>query len=366
MRSRLLWKIFALNTLVIVIGIAIVWLAIDHQASAYFMTLMKKYNIDPTEVNEMFLDATHRSLIWATVAACALALVVNLFLTRRILAPLSQMTAVTRRIAEGDYSVRLDVPSRDEVGALAAAFDQMAERLQRTETLRKTLIIDVAHELRTPLTNIRGYVEALRDGVVAPSRETFVSLHEETLRLASLVEDLLQLARAGAEPRSLQREDVQLRDSILEALEPFKSQLQEKGIRVRVELPSKDRCVHADREKLAKVFKNLVQNAAQYSPRNGYVRISAVPSDDGLKVVFANPGEGISEEDLPFIFEHFYRGEKSRSRELGGAGLGLAIVKEFVEAHGGPVGAESSPEETRVWLTLPARARSRDLGAPAE
>lgn len=354
MKSRLLWKLLGVNVLVIGIVILVVWLAIDYLASDYFMALMKQYRISPTVVHRMFLDATHRSLIWASLVTLALAVILSFLLTKKVLTPLSQMTGIARKIALGDYTARVQISSNDEVGQLATAFNQMADSLQRVEQLRKTMVIDVAHELRTPLTNMRGYLEALSDGVVAPSKETFESLHEETLRLAKLVEDLLQLARANASRGTLLRKRIDLQELALEVLDLFRPKFATKGIVVETELSDAEGRVLADPEKLAQVFRNLLQNAWQYTPYGGSVRISTERLPGGIKMIFANTGEGIAEEDLPFIFERFYRGEKSRSREHGGAGIGLAIVRELVEAHGGQVGAESSPVETRIWFTLPA------------
>lgn len=353
MKSRLLWKLLGINLVIIGIVILVVWLAFDYLAADYFMVLMKKYNIDPTAVHEMFLSSAHRYLIWASVFALVLAGVLSFLLTRRVLSPLSQMIGITQKIASGDYTGRAPIPSKDEVGQLATAFNQMAESLQRIEQLRKTMVIDVAHELRTPLTNMRCYLEALSDGVLPPSKKTLESLHEETLRLAKLVEDLLQLARADASKGALRVQTVKLQQLASQVLELFQPGFAAKKIVVEADLSTAEVQITADPEKLSQVFSNLLQNAWQYTPHGGNVRVSAERLPGRIKIVFANTGERIAEEDLPFIFERFYRGEKSRSREHGGAGIGLAIVKELVEAHGGQVGAESTPAKTRIWFTLP-------------
>jgi two-component system sensor histidine kinase BaeS len=353
MKCCLLWKLLGINVLVIGMVMLVVWLALDYLAADYFMVLMKRYHISPTAAHQVFLAAVHRSLIWASLAALAIAGILSFLLTRKVLHPLAQMTESTRKIAAGDYTVRVPAPSNDEFGKVAMAFNRMAENLQRIEQLRKTMVLDVAHELRTPLTNMRGYLEALRDGVLAPSKETFELLHEETLRLVKLVEDLLQLARADAARGTLRRRMIDLQRIASRVLDLFRPTFTTKGIVVKAELSGAKAMAMVDPEKLAQVFRNLLQNAWQYTPPGGTVGISAERMPEGIKLVFANSGEGIAEEDLPFIFERFYRGEKSRSRELGGAGLGLTIVKELVEAHGGQVGAESTPSETKIWFTLP-------------
>jgi two-component system sensor histidine kinase BaeS len=350
----LLWKLLAINILVIAFVIIIVWLAIDYLASSYFMTLMERYNISPTASHQMFVDAVHRYLIWASLAAILLALTLSFLLNRRVLGPLSEMTSITRKIASGDYSDKVPVTSQDEVGQLAEAFNRMSESLRRVEELRKTMVIDVAHELRTPLTNIKGYLEALADGVVPRTRKTFELLQEETMRLVHLVEDILRLARADAARTDLHKTEVNLQGLILQELDTFQPQFDSKRIHVETKLAESGRPLQADPDKLSQVITNLLQNAYQYTPSAGLVRISTQQTSHGIKVIFSNSGGELAGKDLPYIFERFYRGEKSRSREHGGAGIGLAIVKELIEAHDGQVGAGVSEGEIHVWFSLPA------------
>ena len=353
MKNRLLWKLLGINILVIGFVIIMVWLAVDYLAAGYFMTLMEKYNISPTSSHQMFLSAVHRYLVWASLGALVLAVGFSFLLMRRILHPLTQMTEITRKISSGDYSASLPVKSRDEVGQLALAFNRMAESLQKIEQLRKTMMIDVAHELRTPLTNIKGYLEALTDGVVSPSEETFELLQEETFRLVQLVEDILRLAKADAAKASLGKVEIDIVDLISQMLDSFRSQLEEKELRVETHFAHGEKNFWADPHHLSQVLQNLLQNSWQYTPSGGAVTISTELKPRLIKVVFTNTGGEIADEDLPFIFERFYRGEKSRSREHGGAGLGLAIVKELVEAHGGSVGAKLLNGSIQIWFELP-------------
>jgi signal transduction histidine kinase len=263
------------------------------------------------------------------------------------------MADITQRIAEGDYTSKIPIQSRDEVGQLAEAFNGMAESLRSVEDLRKNLMINVAHELRTPLTNIRGYLEGLVDEVVPATKEIFQLLHEETMRLADLVESILHLAKADAARADLQITDVRVGEMITQALDAFRTQLDAKRITVKPVSGDENTVLRADPAKLSQVINNLIQNAVQYSDSGGTLSISVERTDESVRVIFGNSGGDLSEQDLPFIFERFYRGEKSRSREHGGAGLGLAIVKELIEAHNGKVGAELCDGETRVWFSLP-------------
>jgi signal transduction histidine kinase len=351
--NRILWKLLGINILVIGFVIIIVWLAVDYLAAGYFMTLMEKYNISPTSSHQMFVSAVHRYLVWASLGALVLAVGFSFLLMRRILHPLTQMTEITSKIASGNYSASVPVNSQDEVGRLALAFNRMAESLQMIEQLRKTMMIDVAHELRTPLTNIRGYLEALTDGVVSPSEETFELLQEETLRLVQLVEDILRLAKADAAKASLRQVEIHIVDLIKQMLDSFRPQLEEKGIRLETHFANGEKTVWADPHHLSQVIQNFLQNSWQYTPSGGTVTVSTELMPRAIKVVFANTGGEIAEDDLPYIFERFYRGEKSRSREHGGAGIGLAIVKELVEAHSGSVGAEMLAGSIQIWFELP-------------
>ena len=353
MTRTLLWKLLGINVLVIAAVIVIVWMAIDYLAANYFMALMEKYNISPTSSHQMFVSAVHRYLIWASLTALFLAVVLSFLLMRKVLGPLRQMTTIAQKISTGDYSGQVPLASGDEVGQLAASFNRMAESLRRIEGLQKTLMIDVAHELRTPLTNIRGYLEALTDGVAAPTKETFELLQEETMRLTHLVEDVLQLAKADAARMDLHKTEIRIEGLILQELDIFRPQFDSKKIRIETQFDKGADRLLADPDKISQVVTNLLQNTYQYTPTGGSVRIYIEQAPGEMKVVFANTGGELSQKDLPFIFERFYRGEKSRSREHGGAGIGLAIVKELIEAHDGHVGAEISDKETLIWFSIP-------------
>lgn len=353
MRSRLLRKFLLIAVLVIALAILVVWLAIDLFAADYFSFLMEKYNLPKEEVQPIFLAAAHRYLLRAAFVALALAVLLSFLLTRRVLKPLYQMGVVTGKIARGDYAVRVRVTSADEIGELAKSFNGMADSLERFERLREDMVANVAHELRAPLTNMRGYLEALSQGVLPPSQKTLEMLHEETLRLSGLTDDLLLLSKADIARTTLRPTKFDLQGCVTQALDFFRAQFETREITVETEFPEGADEVTADHDKIGQVVRNLLQNTLQYTPRGGCVRILLERRPGWVRATFANSGDGISENDLPYIFERFYRAEKSRSREYGGAGIGLAIVKELVEAHGGQVGAESSASETRVWFELP-------------
>ena len=357
MKQRLLWKLLLTN-IVPVIGIifVIVWLAIDKLAASYFMALMNKYEVSPTDIHQMFISAIHHYLIWASIAALFIAFILSYLLTRRVLRPLLQMTTITQEVAAGNFKARVDISSGDEVGQLGIAFNSMADSLAQVEQLRKSMVADVAHELRTPLTNLRGYLEALTDEVIPPSQETFQMLQKEILRLVTLVENLQQLARADAARAYLNREPIHLEEAISQMLELYGPNFLDKNIIVNLKISNDVQTVNADRDKLLQAIRNLIENAWKYTPQEGTVSIACKKTATGIKVLFNNSGQGISKEDLPFIFERFFRADRSRTRAAAGegAGIGLAIVKELIEAHGGSVGADSANNQTRIWFVLPA------------
>lgn len=357
MRNRLIWKILGMNILVVVSVVIIVWYAVDFLAADYFFVLMDKYHIDPKESHAMFVASIHTYLIWGSVSAILLAALLSYVITRRILGPMTQMNRITKRIAAGDYSATVPVISKDEVGELARAFNRMTESLNHMEQLRKTMIVDVTHEFRTPLTNIQGYLEGLMDDVVPPTKQTIALLQEETRRLILLVNDILALARAEGAKINLDILEIHLADAIEHVLKLFRLRFDKRDIEVTVDGVNAQCRVYADPHKLAQLLHNLLQNAYQYTNAQGRLTISAQQEADQnqVRITFANSGCDLAAKDLDLIFERFYRGEKSRSREHGGAGIGLAVVKELVQAHGGQVGAAAVDGDFRLWFTLPSQ-----------
>jgi signal transduction histidine kinase len=352
MKLRLHWKLMLSTTIpVIAVITGIIWLAFDQLAADYFMVLMDKYMVSPTDTHRAFLTAVHRYLLWASLVALLLAFALSYLLTKRVLRPLVQMSEASHQIAAGNFTARVDANQADEIGELGTAFNLMGDSLEKLERLRKTMVADVAHELRTPLTNLRGYLEGLSDGVIPADKQTLEMLQQENLRLVTLVEGLGQLARADAAHAYLERQPVDLQECVREILTLYWMNFEQKGISVTTNFVDQVN-VQADRDKLLQVIRNLVENCWKYTPVDGEVTISSTPAAKSIRIDFINSGPGIAEKELPFIFERFFTADPSRSREAGGAGIGLAIVKQLVEAHGGKVGAKSIPDETRIWFEL--------------
>lgn len=354
MKHLLLWKLLAVNLIIIAIVIVCFWLAVDWLAADYFSHLMEEYKISPSDTHQMFLDAIHRYIIQASVAASIIAAGLCYYLTRKILLPLSQMTLVTKKIASGDYSARVKADTQDEVGQLADSFNRMADSLENIESLRRRMVADFAHELRTPLTNMRGYLEAIADGVVEPSKETLEILQQEMMRLVRLADDLQQLSKADAARVYLSREIVDLNEMIDHVVTLNQHEFQSRDIVVETHVAPDVSSINADTDKLLQVLSNLVQNASQYTTPGGRFKLNANRCSDGVLLEFTNSNETLSDGDIPFLFERFYRGDKSRTRDKSGSGIGLSIVKQLVEAHGGRMEASKVGNELSFRLILPA------------
>jgi signal transduction histidine kinase len=257
-----------------------------------------------------------------------------------------------QRIARGDYDARLPAEGSTELASLADAFNEMAAALAEHERSQREFIANAAHELRTPLANLQGYLEALRDGVIAPDRQVFESLSEEVDRLVRLARSLDELTRTGA-PAPGRAQTVDVDDAIRSAVELSRPAAHAKRIEIAVEADKAE--VRANPDRIAQILSNLLHNAVDFTPAGGTITVRSQVSADVVTVSVVNTGDGIPEGDLERVFERFYRVEKSRDRRAGGAGIGLAIVRELVQSAGGRVGAQSSDGVTRFWFTIPRR-----------
>ncbi len=305
-----------------------------------------------------FQETFREALLWAALAAGLAALIVSLFLSQRVVAPVRAMMTASQRIAAGRYDERVPENSVDELGQLARSFNQMAERLEQVEEMRRRLIGDVAHELRTPLTAIKGSMEGLIDGVLPPTPETYQQIHQEAERLSRLVDDLQELSRVEAGAYELNIHPARLNVLVGTVVKRLRRAFEEKDIRLVVDLPPDLPPVRADDDRIIQVLTNLLDNARRYTPSGGEVTLRAVRSGREVRVAVQDTGVGIPPEHLPHIFDRFYRVDKSRSRRAGGSGIGLTIARHLVEAHGGRIWAESEGEGrgSRFTFTLPIAA----------
>jgi two-component system sensor histidine kinase BaeS len=296
-------------------------------------------------------------VLLGALGAGLVAAAITLVLSNRILRPVQRLTHAVQRMEKGDLAVRVLVESADEIGQLAHAFNAMAGSLDQQERLRRNMVGDVAHELRTPLTNLRGYLEAARDGLLIPDAALVNNLYEETMLLSRLVADLQELAQAEAGQLTLMRQPSSLPAILEQAVAMLQPQAEAKGLSLSVDLPSSLPLVDVDPERMGQVLRNLLNNAFAHTAPGGSIAITARITGREVAVAVRDTGTGISPEDLPRIFDRFYRVDRSRARQTGGAGLGLAIVKQLVLAHGGSVSAESEPGTgSTLTFTIPIAA----------
>jgi histidine kinase len=295
-----------------------------------------------------FRSAMGEALLRAGFAAFIVAVGVSIFISRRVVSPVLEMTEASQYIAEGHYDHRVEIPGNistgdlDELARLALNFNQMAEKLYQTEDMRRQLIGDVSHELRTPLTTIKGSMEGLLDGVLPPTPETYQNIYREADRLQRIVSDLQELSRVESNAVPLEMKPSQISSLIESVIQRMRPQFEEMGVSIIIEIPTSLPFVLIDEDRLAQVLINIIGNSLQYTPENGEVAIRVKQSGKFVEVSVQDDGIGIDVEHLPHLFTRFYRVDKSRSRARGGSGIGLTIAKKLVEAHGGNIWAESA------------------------
>lgn len=291
----------------------------------------------------LLLSGITRAVLVAGLVAGLAAFLMAGLLVRQITRPLASLNQASSRIAAGDLAARVPVKSQDELGELAATFNQMADSLQTQEQVRRNLMADIAHELRTPLAGIQGTIEALQDGIFLPTAENLAIIHEEIILINRLVEDLRTLANVEAGKLFLDRTCLDLRDLTQRQVATFQYRALAQKTELMLVADDTLPLVLGDQQRLSQVLTNLLDNALRHTPPSGCVRLQLSKVKGGVQLAVTDNGEGIPAEDLPHVFERFYRADRSRSRETGGSGLGLAIARQLVEAHGGHIRVNSPP-----------------------
>ena len=374
MRINRLWlKFAAVSALTAIIGVIIAALLVRQAASSDFGHYLQRVRgmgqmmgglggimMGPSETE--FLSAIGNSLWVAGIVAVAVAAIVAVLFSRQITAPLSRLSTAAARVKQGDLSHRVVSTSSDEVGNLTNDFNSMVDTLGQNQEARRKLMADLAHEMGTPLAVLQSNLEGMLDGVVDTSPATISSLHQESLLLSRLVSDLRTLSQAESGRLNLTVMPGDLAavvSSIANATEP---DAKRKGVSISVASEPGLPPAMMDKDRVSQVLVNLLSNALRYTSAGGRVRVSVFPTrarsgGESLTVSVADTGQGISPEDLPYIFNHYYRGTQPAEKRADGSGIGLAVVKELVEAHKGKVWVESKEGEgSTFYFTLPASA----------
>jgi histidine kinase len=360
-RRRLRWKLFLSYLAVVLVGAVVLIAAMGFAVpSAYTRHLATMETFG--EADHMMMDgsgqfmddlfdhfktAVTEATLIALTAATMIAIAISALISQRVIAPVRDMMHASRQIAQGNYARRVALPTNrpitdlDEMGQLAHSFNQMAAQLEESDTLRRQLIGDVSHELTTPLTVIKGSMEGLIDGVLAPEPETFQQVYHEAARLQRIVTDLQELSRVEAGAYELHIQPVDLGALTNKITSQLRHQYEDKGVQLHVHLPPGLIMAEIDPDRISQMLINLIGNALQYTPSGGQVDVTVQRKNNGALFTISDTGAGIAAEHLPHLFTRFYRVDKSRARVSGGSGIGLTIARHLVEAHGGQIWAES-------------------------
>lgn len=311
--------------------------------------------------------ASEHDLLLAIVLlifAGGIAMILGYFLSSTVTERINLLKGAAQKLAAGELQTRVPVSGRDEVSALAFAFNSMAEQLETAdqkqrelETLRRDLIAWVGHDLQTPLTSMRAILEALSDGVVEEPemvKRYLLTAQRDVMSLSALIDDLFQMSQLDTGGFPLDRANASLSDLVSDTLESFSHLALQREIKLEGQVASNVDPVFMDTQAIGRVFNNLISNALRHTPSGGEIKVNARRTSSGVEVTVSDNGEGIRPQDIPHIFESFYRGEKSRNRGTGGAGLGLAIARGILQAHGGDIQVESKVGQgTRFTFRIP-------------
>ena len=309
--------------------------------------------VNLSQAEQAYLKRTNQALWLATGGAVLVALLGGVLLARSLASPVRALTQAVQRMAAGKLEQLVKVRSNDEIGQLAQAFNQMSNQLAEKDRLRQQMTADIAHELRTPLTVIAGYAESMKEGVLAPTEDRLALIHHEIEHLQRLVEDLRTLSRADAGELALNRQLISPTDLLNQVAATYHHQAEQKQINLSLGIEPDLSNILVDETRLMQVMGNLVSNAIRHTPEGGQINLNGHRYESrwvALKV--SDTGPGIAAEDLPHVFERFYRADESRADSDGGSGLGLAIAKAIVEAHKGSIEVESKIEQGTVFTVL--------------
>lgn len=316
----------------------------------------QRRNIVYTQAEQLFLDRSKTNLLLTLLATILIAALAGILLSRSLTRPVIELTAAAQNLAAGDLNQKVDVRSKDELGELSKAFNQMSAEIEQHDRQRKRMTADIAHDLRTPLTVIGGYIESMRDGDLEPTPERLAMLYSEVTRLNRMVVDLRLLSQSEAEALTLNLQSVSARNLLEQTRELFDLRAKEQKISLTTDTETALPMILGDEMRLVQVMENLVGNAIRHTPAGGQIRLNAsvehqdkTENKQCVRFSVSDSGEGIPADEIPYIFEEFHRVDKSRHTDENQSGLGLAIVKAIVQGHEGRVWVESTLGQGSVF-----------------
>lgn len=365
--DSLVFRLTAMVFVLLAVTIAVILFLVNSQMDTHFTQYLQMaprrgmgmgHHMMRGAAELQYVESIHRSLLWVGLGMTVISVGVSYIVVQKLVRPLLSLTEAVRSVQKGKFGQTVPVERMDEVGILAKTFNDMSTELEKNETMRRHLFASVAHELRTPLAIIQGNLEGVIDDVIPVNKKMFLSMEDEVLRLGRLVQDLNDLSLAEIDKLVLHKERADINILLERAVSMLQPLCDEKELTVRLHLCPELPNVSIDVDRINQVVYNILNNAIRYINRGDTISLTTERAvkegKDYLVVSIADTGNGISPEDLPHIFQYFYRGEKSRSRKSGGSGIGLALAKQFVVSHGGLLEVESEVGKgTTFYMYLP-------------
>lgn len=317
----------------------------------YWKKIDSENQID-LKLYDYFKNNVYKAIIFSALIVIFIVTILSFILSRKISDPLIKIKNAALEVSQGNYKQSVEIKGNDELSELSKAFNLMSKKLLKLEKIRKESASDLAHELRTPLTTIKGYLEAIEDGKLEANSESIKEMQEETERMTHLIEKLNEFADAQNKIFNFEKENLDLSELIKRVINQQQKAIDKKNITLEINL-AQNLNYRGDKDSLVQIFNNILENAVKYNKENGKIMVESYKNKNEIKIAVKDTGIGINKKDLPFIYERFYRADKSRNSNNQGSGIGLAVVKELVEAHQGEIKVKSSAEGTIFTVILP-------------
>lgn len=305
-----------------------------------------------TNLYNYFKNSVYKAIIFSALIVIIIIIILSFGISKKITEPLLKLKNAALEVARGNYNQNIEPRGDDELTDLINSFNQMSKKLLKLEKIRRESASDLAHELRTPLTTIKGYLEAIEDNKLEVNKENIREMQEEAARMTTLIEKLNEFASAQNKVLNLEKENLNLKNIIEKVIRQQQEFINEKNINLDLKIEEKIN-IRGDKDSLIQIFNNIIENAVKYNYQNGNIAIKAFKENNNIIVKIEDSGMGISDKDLPYIFERFYRADKSRNSSNQGSGIGLAVVKELIEAHQGKIEVNSSDSGSEFKLIFP-------------